>query len=154
MTSAYFDKADLEARLSATIVQQIYDDNNDGTADASPIARLIADASSEVDSFLRPIYPLPLPTPVPNEVKRLALDVAEYRAAQRFPEIVRKNWQELRKVTIEDLNNLRKGVTRLDVPTGQAPDPPANAGATVGQPRGTPACTPSPFWADMGDFSR
>jgi hypothetical protein len=40
---AYWEKADLEARLSADVVRQILDDNNDGDAEADPIARLQSD---------------------------------------------------------------------------------------------------------------
>lgn len=157
--SAYFTKQQLEDRLSAAAVREIFDDNNDGNTDTNPINRFISDCSSEVDSFIRPIYPVfPLPTPIPNEITRLALDCAEYRAAKRFPDVVRMNWIELRKAAHEDLNNLRSGKTRLDWPNGLSPNPPSNVGATVGtslgskESRAEGRCRPPSKWEDMGDF--
>ena len=114
--AAYFTQSELEARVGVDVVRAIFDDNNDGTADSTPIASFIADCSSEVDSFLRPVYPLPLPV-VPNEVKRLALDVAEYRSARRFPELTRKDWKELRRLAHEDLGNLRKTSSSDEAPS-------------------------------------
>ena len=151
MTSAYFTKGDLEDRLSADVVRKCYDDNNIGTADSSPLGRLIRDASSKVDSYLRGMYPLPLAT-VPNEVQRLALDVAEAFAAKRFPEIVRKDWKELLKQAEKELESLRMGKTRLDVPTGQAPDPPANVGARVGSRVSDDGEETGGTFDKMGDF--
>jgi phage gp36-like protein len=153
--AAYFTRADLEDRMSADVVLRVFDDNNDGNSDSSSIARFIADCSSEVDSFVRPIYPTyPLTAPIPNQIKNLALDVAEWRMARRQPEVVRKDWIELRKIVHEDLTNLRSGKTRLDVPDGQSPNPPSNVGATVssGNSGVRTANCPGSFWKDMGDF--
>ena len=123
---AYITQQDLEDRLGAEVVKQLYDDNLDGTADAGPIARWIKDATSKVDSYLRGIYALPLALPVPNEVSRLTLDVAEAMAARRHPNYVRRNWQELMAAAEKDLISLRRGTTRLDVQG--APEPGANQG--------------------------
>jgi len=128
MASAYFTQSDLEARLSATTVSQVFDDDNSGSSDVAPIALLIADASSKVDSYLRGTYSKYMPfETVPNEVKRLALDVAVAFVAQRHPEVVRMAWKELMDAAEADLAKLRDGKTRLDV----ADAVPANAGGGV-----------------------
>ncbi|MBU1028535.1 MAG: DUF1320 domain-containing protein, partial [Nanoarchaeota archaeon] len=76
----YIVQADIENRISAEVARQILDDNLDGTVDANPLARVIADAESYVEGFLRTVYDLTviraLGTGAPNEIKRLCLDVA------------------------------------------------------------------------------
>lgn len=122
-------KQQLENRLSAVVVRRIYDDNNDGTTDSDPVQDCLDDASAKVDSYLAPIGLLPLPgPPYHREVIRLELDVAQAYAAQRFPEIVRVDWEKLMKQAESDLDNLRKGKTMLG---SRPPDPAANHGATV-----------------------
>ncbi len=158
-TSAYFAKADLEDRISVKSVARLFDDNVDGTADITALARLVADASSKVDSYLRNLYTLPLTAPYPNEVIRLALDVAVAYCAQRHPEVVRKDWEKLMAQAEADLDRLRKGVTRLDVVS--TPEPAANHGAAVihnNPDRATEATETTDastgMWTKMGDFSR
>lgn len=149
MTSAYFTQADLEKRLSTDTVNAIYDDANAGSASAAPIAALIADSSSKVDSYLRGIYPLPL-TVVPNEVKRLALDVAVAYAAQRHSEYVRRDWKTLMEQVERDLKSLRRGETRLDIQT--TPEPAANEGGFVQNGTAADPATPFKMFENMGDF--
>jgi phage gp36-like protein len=132
MAYPYITQAQLENRLSATRVARIYDDNRDGSADANPIAQLIADASGKVASYLRGSYDLDtVAASTPNEVVRLTLDVAFAMAAQRHPEVVRVDWQPLMQAAEKDLERLRKGETRLDV-VGP-PEPAANTGGAVYQ---------------------
>ena len=149
MTSAYFTQAELESRLSAKVVAEIYDDANAGSASAAPIAALISDSSSKVDSYLRGVYTLPL-TVVPNEVKRLALDVAVAYAAQRHAEYVRRDWKPLMEQVEKDLKRLRTGETRLDV--AGTPEPAANEGGNVVNGTTAEPDTPFKFFSDMGDF--
>src|SRR5262249_42397632 len=130
--------------------RQILDDNNDGDADADPIARLQADSQSYVDGFLRPIYPLPLVI-VPGEVKRICLDVAHGYAAIRHPEYVRFDGYKLLDRARVELTDLRMGKTRLDIQG--APEPAKNEGgqARSGDPR-SPAPKPKFFADGTGDF--
>lgn len=129
--SAYFGRKDLEARLSASTVRELYDDNNDGVADGPSIDGLIADSCSKVDSYLRGVYPLPLSAPYPYEVKRLAIDVGVAYAAQRHPEVVRREWEKLMKQAEHELNEMRRGQTRIDVPDGSSVGAPKNVGGVV-----------------------
>lgn len=151
MTSAYFTQSDLENRLSANVVARALDDNNDGSADAGPVARLIADASSYVDGFLRGVYTLPLSPSVPNEVKRLALDVAAAMLAIRHPAYVKFDGFEAMKLARADLKDLREGRSRLDIMT--APEPAANEGATIVDGTGNTDTTPhAQFFGNTGFF--
>lgn len=47
----YFTQADLENALGVQIVKAIFDDDNDGVADAAPVAACCAYGSAECDSF-------------------------------------------------------------------------------------------------------
>jgi phage gp36-like protein len=124
---AYITTAMLEDRLSAAVVKRIYDDNNDGTSDTSPLARVVADAESRFESFCRGIYSLTaLRASPPSEAVRLCLDVAEALACRRFPRAVNREWQELWGASTAELKSLRRGETRLDVEG--TPEPGANQG--------------------------
>lgn len=129
----YIVQADLEDRVSAEVARQILDDNLDGTVDANPLARVIADAESYVEGFLRTVYDLTviraLGTGAPNEIKRLCLDVAVAYLFDRFPEYVRADGHKLLERARRDLTDLHKGLTRLDI-VG-TPEPAANRGGVV-----------------------
>jgi phage gp36-like protein len=142
----------LENRLSAAVVARLFDDDNDGTADSGPLAQLLLDAASKVDSYLAPLGMLPLSAPYPNEIIRLELDIAQAYAAQRFPETVRVDWEKLMAQAEKDLDRLRMGKTML----GQSPpDPGANQGATaIADNADHDFATDGSVrrWDDMGDF--
>jgi phage gp36-like protein len=125
----YITITDAENRLSAAIIRQIYDDDNNGTADTGPINQLIADAEGYIDAAVDAIYPGLLPfNPVPREVKRLTLDAVEYYAARRHPEVVRRDWEKLKRVLDNDLKELRiQNRTIGEKP----PDPAANQGGAM-----------------------
>ena len=128
-------QAQLENRLSATVVRRIYDDDNNGTADAAPVALLLLDASSKVAGALGPVYPIDTiremdAAELPGEVVRIALDVAHAMAAQRHPEFVKGDWVELMKAADRDLKMVRDTTHNLGV-TGD-PEPPTNTASVVG----------------------
>ena len=151
MTSAYFTQADLENRVSAETVRQVFDDDNSGTADTGPLAELIADASSYVDGYLRGIYLLPLPT-VPNEVKRLALDVACAYLSERHPEYVRYDGGKMMDRARKDLDELRKGKTRLDLPSSVFEGAKNEGGFIRSGNPDSPEIPPRMFTDGTGDF--
>lgn len=149
---AYITIEDLKDRLSEQVLQQILDDDNDGDPDATVVDRLISDAESKVNAALRNLYTLPLPTPPPNEVKRLALDVAEALAARRHPEYVRRDWEKLMSYADGELDKLSTGKRRLDVQS--TPEPAANQRTEFrsGDPTSPTPASPPRRWDDMGDF--
>lgn len=126
----YISQAMLENRLSAAVVRRVMDDNNDGTADANPLAQLIADAESRFEAHCSGIYPLDtLRSVKPHEAVRLVLDVAEALAARRFPRAFGRDWFPLWQATESELNKLRQRKTRLDIDS--APEPAENEGGKV-----------------------
>lgn len=129
-------QTELEYRLGPTQVKRIYDDGRVGSADADAVAQLLADAKSKVFGVLRATgYVLAnVESTPPHEVNRLILDVAVAYAAQRHPEVVRRDWVALMAAVDADLMKLRKGVIRLDVES--TPEPAANEGGsfTAGNP--------------------
>lgn len=151
VSGPYFAQADLENRLSAQVVKQIYDDANIGMASTDPIKRLITDACSYVNETIQPIYlPWPLVAPYPDAVVRLSLDAAEMYAARRHPEYVRHDWEKLKRVLDTDLDKLRKQQRSL----GQAPpDPAQTQGAEVyADDPNVAAPAQSVFNGRMGDW--
>jgi phage gp36-like protein len=138
MAWAWITQEQLSKRLGPQLTKRIYDDDRDGAADTDPIAQLIADASSYVAGYLRPVYPslTAVNTAVlagsVNEVVRMTLDAAEWMACKRFPEVARhKDWDALKRANDADLTAVRKGTKRLDVEG--SPEPQSTAGGTWGQ---------------------
>ena len=132
--SDYVTTAQVKARLSAAVVAQIYDDNNDGTEDTDPIARLTADATAWVKSWVYPIYQANMPflEPFEPEIVRTALDAVEWMAAKRHPEYVRRNWVELKESNRQDLIDLRNRLRAIGSnPSGTPPEPAANEGGHI-----------------------
>src|SRR5213594_4098286 len=101
-------QADLENRIGVDVVRRIYDDNNDGTADAGPIGRLISDVESRVKASVRRGYNVADYATViaqkPDLLVTLALDLAQGCAWQRFPTYVRFDGASLLKTAMEDLD--------------------------------------------------
>ena len=130
---AYITLSDLEDRITQAVVTQILDDNVDGSPDENPLLRIIADAESYVEGFLRGNYDIAVlrtqGLSAPNEVKRLCLDVAVAHLYDRHPEYIRADGRQLLERARRDLIDLRKGVTRLDI-VG-SPEPAANQGGVV-----------------------
>lgn len=145
-------KAQLEARLSRVLVQRIYDDNDDGDADADPVAALIRDASSKVRGRLGPVFdPETLDENTVDEVVRITLDVAVAYAAQRHPEIVQYDWEALMKQSDADLKMLRLGEANLG--TNQSPpEHAANQGGRVWSGDPNRHRTRRRFSDNWGDF--
>ena len=146
---AYIDQADVEARLSKAVVRQICDDNNDGTPDPTVIARLIEDAEAKVESALRNVTAVPVPAPVPTEVKRLCLDGVEAYAAKRHPRHVRRDWEPLMKALDTDLDRIATGKRRLN----GAPEPTGiHQGVVFVPPLTAAGEEQAKAFDDMGDF--
>lgn len=123
-------QTELEYRLSPNTVKRIYDDGRVGSPDADAVAQLLADAKSKVFGVCRGIYDLAaLEANPPHELNRLILDAAVAYAAQRHPEVVRRDWVPLMAQVDADLARLRAGKSRLDVEG--TPEPAANQGTEI-----------------------
>jgi phage gp36-like protein len=118
----YIVRHDVENRVSPQVVREIFDDDTDGEPDKGAVERAIADAESRVESYLRKTGYLETlrvvaaddRDNVPNEVKRLCLDLVEARMWERFPEYVRADGAKLYDRVTDELRDLARGITRLD----------------------------------------
>ena len=131
ITGYYITDSDAEDRVSAPVWRRVLDDNADGTPDTNPATRLIKASESYVEGFLAPVYSLTVlraftPTNCPQEVRRLCLDVLESYVGRRHPGYIKSDWKTTFEYARRDLMDLRKQVTRLDLPHGTAPEPAAN----------------------------
>lgn len=149
----YTRVSDLEARLGRDFMVAVYDDNNDGAPDASPLWRVLVDSQAYVEAFMRAgDYDIDLARkrgPALDTVVNLILDHAEATSYARHPEIARYDGDKaLARVRINCLD-IQKKVTRLDldIPDG----PPAGVGGATGR-IGMGGERPSPVFADLGDF--
>ena len=150
---SYFSQQDLEDALGKNAVKAIFDDDNDGAADAAPIASCIAYGSAECDSFLRGEYLITFPVgSAPAELKFAAIDFGCAYAARRRPDIVKAlgelPWTEFRDSAIEKMKRYASALQRLPPTTGT----PSNVGGitTVDDDRITVSDGSSS--SGMGDF--
>ena len=150
MAGAYIDGDALRLRVTATAYVGIFDDDNDGAVDEDAVEQCIRDAEAYVNGYLRGIYTLPLAS-VPDQVRRIALDVAEAYAYQRNGTYARRDATALFERVRDELKDIRKGIIRLDVMG--TPEPAANQ---VGGPRSgnpdAPDPLPAVFLNGTGDF--
>lgn len=117
----------LEARVSARVVRQVLDDNNDGEADTDPIQGILRDASSYVLEAYYGTFD-EVPEEVPAALERLAKDAAQAYLAIRHPEYVRYDGFKMFERIDRELDRLVEGKRR----TGEAPpDPASNHGGDV-----------------------
>jgi phage gp36-like protein len=128
------EQAQLEARVGRVTVQRVLDDDNVGEADPEAVSRILKDASSKVLGGIRGNYPVDeikamASEQMPEELVRVTLDQAVAMLAQRYPEVMQRDWVALMKQADSDLKELRLAKRGLD--TDGAPEPPKNAQATL-----------------------
>lgn len=75
-STTYIDQVDLKVRLTDLQLIQLTDDDRTGEADAGILATVLAEASTQVDSYCAKRYQVPLKPS--NQVKQLTRDVAAY----------------------------------------------------------------------------
>ena len=117
---AYSTQADIEEQLSEAELIQLTDDANAGVVDASVVARAIADADDEINSYLQERYTVPL-NPAPSLVRKLSVDLAVYNLYSR-----RDLDAPVRTKRYEDATRLLKALARGEASLGLEP-PPAEA---------------------------
>lgn len=74
----YCTSAQLTTRFGEQELIQLTDRDGSGVIDDAVLAQAIGEASSEIDSYLRSRYPLPLRSTT-SELARVAGDIARYR---------------------------------------------------------------------------
>jgi phage gp36-like protein len=80
---AYATIDDLRAQLDEATLVQLTDDEGQGSVNENRATRAIADAQAEIDGYLGGRYSVPLQEPVPESVRRLAVELAIYNLYAR-----------------------------------------------------------------------
>ena len=147
----YIDATQLSRRMTTTCYQGTFNDAGTGTVDTDAVAQVIRDAEAYVNGFLRGIYPTIPVSPVPDQVMRITLDVAEAYAYQRNGTLSRRDPEVIIERARKDLVDIRNGKIRLDV--DGAPEPAANQGGSArsGDPD-DPDPPSSVFLGGLGDY--
>lgn len=79
---AYCTQDDLLKMIPPGELTELTADSGD-LPDGAVVAEAIAKAAAEIDSYLGVRYPVPLPAPVPERVRALAVDLALYHLYSR-----------------------------------------------------------------------
>ena len=126
---ALFTEAEAKARWSTALVDQVYDDDRNGTTDTSPLALAIDDASSAVLEWYYGVSEVvPVVGSIPKSLRRLALDMFGAYMAQRDPDRVRMDPETVFARVRREVMDLREG---RSVVVESATDPTANHGGEV-----------------------
>jgi phage gp36-like protein len=118
----YITDADLAAPVGGTnILTQLADLDNDGSYDPAVTAQAIEESESLAESYISPLYWVPVPAPVPTILKLWCVDIARWRLASGRGlgnlELYRQNYDD----AIRALTAVRDGKNRLNIgtkPTG------------------------------------
>lgn len=100
---AYSILDDVKKQLDEAVLIQLVDDEDLEMVEENRVTRAIADADSEIDTYLSARYTLPLAT-VPAIVLKWSVDIAIYNLyARRFdtiPEIRKKRYDDIIRLLI------------------------------------------------------
>ena len=126
---SYATQQNLVDRFGEEELLRIADRDQDGSIDAAVVAKALADADAEIDSYIGKVYVLPL-AEVPARVKDLAADIGLYKLYPSNPpeDVVRRY-----KDAVAFLVNVAKGLAVLPIASG-APAPPAGGGVGISAP--------------------
>lgn len=132
----YVFQADLESFLTSNTVINLFDDDGDGVADATPIRDICISASAQADSWILPefadLVPLADGTAIPAMLKRLALFYAIAESFERHPEYEKKFGENRRATGSRDRAEklglqLQEAIRRFS----DVSESPANVGGVV-----------------------
>ncbi len=123
---AYSIQTDIEEQISQDELIELTDDAGSGSVDSSVVARAIADADAEIDSYCATRYSVPF-DPVPVIIRKLSVDIAIYnlfarRSVLKVPEERQKRYDN----AIRFLRDIAKGWISLGA---DAPSEPATGKA-------------------------
>lgn len=125
----YTTQQNLIERFGESEIVALSDRDGDDVIDAAVMAKALADADAEIDSYIGKAYALPLAT-VPARVVDLAQDIALYKLyASNPPEDVVRRYKD----ALAFLVNVSKGLAVLPGLDGAEPAP-ASAGVDVSGP--------------------
>lgn len=109
----YSTQTDLEEQISQAELIELTDDAGSGAVDATAVARAIADADAEIDSYCGSRYTMPF-SPVPVIIRKFSVDMAIYnlfsrRSVLKVPEERQKRYDN----AIRFFRDLAKGMISL-----------------------------------------
>ena len=110
---AYSTQTDLEEQISQADLIELTDDAGSDSVDTSAVARAIADADAEIDSYCGSRYTMPF-SPVPVIIRKFSVDMAIYnlfsrRSIMKLPEERQKRYDN----AIRFFRDLAKGLISL-----------------------------------------
>ena len=111
---AYSTIDDLKSAFDKNLLDQLADDENDGTQVDAKIEAAIGRADVEIDGYLTGRYSVPL-NPVPPKIKTISIDLAIVELFKRRTDFIldTKSIKERKKEAINDLLLIQKGVISL-----------------------------------------
>ena len=140
-TGSYITQTDVEKRLTAAFIRQVYDDDADGTLEAGEepaLTDIILDAEELVESTIRKTYGgagfdwlRAIGTGAPRSIKRRCLDAVRILIAERHPGYIRIDTEQAWKRFYADLASLRSREIEMAVAGGADPEPAVNEGGDV-----------------------
>lgn len=121
---------DIKAILSASVVTDIYDDDNNGLPDGNPMAWLEAEAEDQFESGISAVISLDVLRANPcGTAARIVGEFIRYLAAVRFPRAYGRDPEKLLKIARDSVDRVRMAKDRLAAQG--LPNPPANVGGEV-----------------------
>jgi phage gp36-like protein len=115
---AYCTLDDIKNDIPEAELIQLTDDDNAGVVDEAKVTDAIADADSEIDTYLRGRYPLPL-DPAPRILKKLSIGIALYYLFHRRQianDVIKERYENAVKL----LDRIAKGQVHLVEADGDA----------------------------------
>lgn len=130
--TCYCTQAQLETIVGATLIQQLTDDEKIGSSNpliATRTAKAIGDACTVIDGYLRLRYTVPLASPIPGLITKIAQDLSLFELHRRREHEVGMPGGALQaqQQALAQLKAMRDG----DMDLGVEP-PPAASSATYG----------------------
>lgn len=151
----YINQIDLENALSSATIIQLFDDDDDGVADADAVASVIDRAEAEVESWMIGDYSFPLNVPTDRLLKHSALDYAVAFSFERHPEYVRTFGENPRgheryKRAMERMQRIQSAQQKL--PDETVTQTPRNVGGIATDPGPRIMVTGMDGMSNGGDF--
>lgn len=113
---AYIDITKLSEYIDTKELLRLTDDGNTGTIDQNKINLAIENAGSEMDSYLRDIYRVPLESPLPGELEGIVADITIYNLYKRRMQLdMPESITDIYKNAIARLEKIRKGIITINL---------------------------------------
>lgn len=117
---AYCTESDIEQRLPTTMLAQLTDDSAGSSVDSAIVTRAIADADSEINTYLRGKHSVPLST-VPDSVRRWSVILSIwYLYARRIDVAVPDTLNADYNRVLSQLKDVRDNKIMIDDSTSDA----------------------------------